>query len=224
MINTEPTIVDNMKHKHLCCVKCVSWTAIFIGALVAVGLSFLLDVFGVAIGLSAFTTNKEGMVTLAVGGYIGMVLSVIIAMFVAGWTTGYLGRSHCSNRNLGALYGFAMWCVAFIVTVLLVTQVNQFVSITHYSLYGTNVASVNLGLPQVAAPLYANKHADDSTYSTHVTPSTEKTTNQLGQALLLLFVLFFIGALSSCIGAYAGLRSCCCSCGNTNCTCNKKIV
>jgi hypothetical protein len=68
---------------------------------VGVGLSFLLNLFSIAIGLSLVTTSKEGIASLAIGGFLGLVISAIAAMFVAGTTSGYLGRSCCAKRNLG---------------------------------------------------------------------------------------------------------------------------
>ncbi len=49
--------------------KRISWSAILIGAIVAVGLGFLLNMFCLAIGLSAFTLDDQGKTVVAVGGW-----------------------------------------------------------------------------------------------------------------------------------------------------------
>ena len=84
----------------------ISWTAIFVGAIAAIGLTFLLNLFGIAIGLRAFTLSTNGAIVLAVGGMIGIIIGIIASMLAAGYTAGYLGRVHSSQRNLGIVYGF----------------------------------------------------------------------------------------------------------------------
>jgi len=72
--------IETIDASHCCCpphvYKRISWTAIFVGAIVAVGLSFLLNLFGIAIGLSAFTLSTDGASVLAVGGLVGMIIGV----------------------------------------------------------------------------------------------------------------------------------------------------
>src|ERR1700722_7871136 len=94
--------------------KCLSWKPIFAGALTAIGLSFLLNLFSVAIGLTAYTTSSEGVETMAFGGLLGTAIGVIAAMFAAGWVSGYLGQRYCVQRHVGCMYGFLTWCVALI--------------------------------------------------------------------------------------------------------------
>src|SRR5436305_611289 len=84
--------------------KSICWTAIFVGALVAVGLGFLLNLFSMAIGLSA-VSNSNGTMAVAIGGFIGLIIGVIVAMVVSGYVAGFLGRLHSQKRNLGILYG-----------------------------------------------------------------------------------------------------------------------
>src|SRR5829696_1753638 len=85
---------------------CFSWKPIIVGALVAIGLSFLLNLFSAAIGLSAYTADTQGMQNVAIGGLIATALGIVVAMFVSGWVAGYLGNPFCEKRHLGALYGF----------------------------------------------------------------------------------------------------------------------
>ena len=91
----------------------ISWTALLVAAFVAVGLSFLLNLFSIAIGLGAITITSTGETKLAAGGVISLTLGSIIVMFTSGWVAGYLGQTNCPKRNQGILYGFASWCVAF---------------------------------------------------------------------------------------------------------------
>ena len=110
----------------LCSDQRMSWTAIFVGALVGAGLGFLLNLFGIAIGLSILT-QKDGAAALAVGGLLGFLIAVITSMVVAGYTAGYLGRTYCPKRNLGVLYGFTTWGVALILTAAVASHINHYV-------------------------------------------------------------------------------------------------
>ena len=66
MMNREPI------HCHW---KRFSWTAVIVGGLVGLGLIFLLCLFSTVIGLSAFSMNAEGMVTIAVAVLLGSLLA-----------------------------------------------------------------------------------------------------------------------------------------------------
>lgn len=170
------------------------WTPVICGALVAIGLSFLLNLFSVAIGLSFLKTNEAGLVTLAVGGYIGLVIGGVSAMFVAGFVSGYLGRCSNPQRNLGVVYGFASWCLALILAALLAAQLGKYVS------FYTNVASNPTALVNLNnnnAPVISENTADAA--------------NKLGVTSFLIFAIFFLGAFSSSVGGHMGMTSECCN-------------
>lgn len=173
--------------------KCISWSAIIIGALVGIGLSFLLNLFSLAIGLTAFTTNDTGMTAVAIGGFLGFVIGTIVSMFVAGYTAGYLGRRYTAGRNLGVIYGFSAWCLALLLMIAFANPVASFVS--SYSGYVTDHKRVMINNPyQTPSPSNGMSSAQ-----------TEQSANDAGKAGLVLFVLFFLGALSSSFGGYYGM-------------------
>lgn len=212
MIN-KTVIEDRHMHKHLCCTKCISWTAIFAGALVGIGLNFLLNVFGLSIGLTAFTSTQEGVFAVAVGGYFAILLGSIVSMYVAGWVTGYVGRVHSICRRhigVGILYGFITWCLALIITVLLTTHVNQFISYHKEALMTPSAHSIVLNTTtNDNAPVVSQQTLTDkvnNTSTTHVVVNPEKAANAIGTSLFLTFFVFFAGALASCFGGYFGLK------------------
>lgn len=191
-------------HYHL---KCISWSAVGVGALVGIGLNFLLGLFSVAIGLSMVSTSKEGMATLAVGGFIGLMISAVVAMFVAGTTAGYLGRSCCAKRNLGVLYGFTTWCIALVLAALLTSDIANYIA--SYSTFITKHTAVvvtdrvntsTVTTENVNTPVSATKRGDTS-----VVTIDAKATNELGSASLLMFALFLVGAIASCFGGHFGM-------------------
>ncbi len=122
------------------CLKRISWNAILVGALIGIGLSFLLNLFSVAIGLSIVKTTQEGLATLAIGGFIGLLIGTIVSMFVAGLAAGYLGRPYSIKRNLGIVYGFTTWCSALILMMLLASPIGSYV--TSYSSFITHPTAV----------------------------------------------------------------------------------
>jgi hypothetical protein len=192
-------------HSIMCHFKRVSWTAIIVGALVGIGLSFLLNLFSVAIGLSIVTTTNEGIMTLAMGGLVGLLIGTIISMFIAGYTAGYLGRPYCVKQNLGVVYGFTTWCLALILTVMLTTRIGYYVAA--YSNFIKNptdiVVVTNHHLPNGNAV----EAVDNNNNTNTVAVNAQKATNNLGMSTLIVFILFFVGALASCFGGHFGM--CC---------------
>lgn len=179
------------------------WSAIVAGALVGLGLSTLLHLFGAAIGLSLVKTTQNGMMTMAIGGFIAFLISTIVSTFVAGATAGYLSRKHCEPNNLGVLYGFVTWCLGMILMVLLATHMGHYLS--HYSnflMHRTYVGIQNNDMPM------ANTFGRNAI--TVVDLSAQKATQVLGGLSFMIFVLFFVGAISSCFGGHWGRACLCC--------------
>lgn len=186
-------------HNHPCCN--LSWRAILAGAFVGLGLGFLLNLFGVSIGLTAFTTSKEGLTTLAVGGFIGLAIVSFISMFVAGWVAGHLGGD--GSRYSGAIYGFTTWSVALVLTAVIAAHFGEIFASPNFSV--TKIVtdtSSSLNLPQNKGTVEKNVKTTD------VTVNSEKAVNILGTSLFLTFVLFLIGAIAACLGGYAATRCC----------------
>ena len=201
----------------------VCWSAVFAGAIVAIGLSFLLNLFSMAISLSFVSTTKEGLATLAIGGFIGMAIGIVAAMFAAGFTAGYLGQKHCTKRNLGCLYGFCAWCLALILTVLLATNMSRYVNFyTDFSRNPTMVVDTSVSRTQINAPTTkVNRSAVVSTNNATVMDvKTQNAVNNLGTTSLLIFVLFALGALASALGGHCGMNHCC----RTECTRKDNVI
>lgn len=198
------------EHDHCCNNNCLSWKAIFTGAIIAVGLSFLLNLFGVAIGLSAYTPSKAGIQTLAIGEFFGMAIGIMVVMFFSGWVSGYLGKAHCVNRHFGTLYGLTTWCLALIIGAILVTHFGDFVNKQHNAFINPNETVLKM-----ASNAASSKSLDDVTASaetkTNATQALssqdkEKAANTIGKSMLLTFILFFVGAVTCTYGGYVGMR------------------
>ncbi len=64
-----------------------SWTAVLAGAIVGVGISFLLNLFNLAMGISSFTMAESGVITIAIGGFIGILIATLVSTFFTGWVS-----------------------------------------------------------------------------------------------------------------------------------------
>jgi len=157
----------------------IHWTAIIAGAFVGVGLTFLLNIFSMAIGLSAYTSSPNTAPAVAIGGVLGLLIGVIVSMGAAGFVAGYLGRFHHCYCHGGVIYGFITWSLVLMLSALLIMP------LTHYVSFYVSVTS------QQNAP-------------------TQKMINANPKHLAwngwILFILFFLGAISSCISACYGMR------------------
>jgi hypothetical protein len=173
--------------------KCLTWKPIIAGALMAIGLTFLLNLFLVAISVTAFTTTSEGVEKLAFSGLVATGLGIIASMFAAGWVTGYLGKNYCSKRHLGALYGFLTWCIALIITVFLMVHAQQYVTFYGHFLSGTA----------------STFQASTSHGAVAASVATRLPPHSLVISAYVIFVLFFLGAFSCSLGGHCGMRHKC---------------
>lgn len=182
-----------------------SWSAVLSGALIALGLSFLLQLFSLATGLSAYHTNASGT-TLAIGGLLGLILGTIVSMGIAGFVSGCLGRYCCYHSSEAVIYGFSAWSLALLLSALLMLPLTKYASSYKETLF-----------PKVLVSEELSKHVE-VTQKTPATTSKAQSTNNVSQTEVkvtptaltggswTLFLLFFIGAISSCAGAYCGMN------------------
>lgn len=185
MINSQNEIHPNECH-------CLAWKPIIAGSLVAIGLTFLLNLFSVAIGLNAFTTNSEGVQTLAFGGLLGTAIGIVAAMFASGWLAGYLGQRRCTKRHLGALYGFLTWCVSLLLAVFLASHIHEYVAFYGHFLSGTTDVIVSNATSDKQVVMEGAMHTSGLVISTYI-----------------IFALFFLSAFASALGGHCGMRHCC---------------
>lgn len=202
--------------KQTCCSKCMSWGGIFAGALVAIGLSFLLNSFGVAIGLSAFKVSADGALVFAIGGCIGIVIGTIVVMFLAGWVAGHLNRTYCYKKCHGALYGFITWCLALIFMVMLAGNTTEFISTSIKSMTNNHPEIVELVSTDISEVKGGNAKEKADKIINQEIKADEKTMQTLSLVVFLTFGLFLLGALASAFGGYCGV-GCRNECKNQSC-------
>jgi hypothetical protein len=190
-----------------CHYRRISWSAILVGALVGIGISFLLHIFSMAIGLSIVRMDPAGIQSLAVGGFIGLLIGTVVAMYAGGFVAGCLGKSYCPKRNLGVLYGFTTWCVALVLVAFMAMPLGRYVSM--YSRFIANpqgmVVSVPMGPKMMMPKMVQQDGAGPVNSAVVMNPMSTRSIHELGMGSLLVFVLFFVGALSSCFGGHYGM-------------------
>ncbi len=182
---------------NLACEVNIAWSAILIGALTSVGLSFLLNLFSMAIGLTVISRNAAGNGTLAIGGLIGVLIGAIACMFFSGWLAGYIARPYYRNPHLGGLYGFSAWCLALLMTILTASYVGKFIADSSHFLSNPSVVEENVANRPPVLSLDTPSVGNNQTIN-----STEAVNAAAGVGAFIIFIMFFVGALSSTIGGY----------------------
>lgn len=89
----------------------IRWSSVLAGLFLALGVSFLLGLFGLAVGLSVSLPGElEPRDRLAAGLLIWMGFSSLVSLFVGSYAAAKLGGS--IRRGDGALSGALMWSVS----------------------------------------------------------------------------------------------------------------
>lgn len=100
----------------------VSWGAIFSGVALFLVIQFTLSVLGAAVGLTTLNPAQEAepAAGLGMGAAIWWIVSMILALFVAGWAASKL--SVAWSKMSGALHGLVTWAVSVVLLLWLLTS------------------------------------------------------------------------------------------------------
>lgn len=202
-MNTENSIVIEDEYMRVQNHR-VCWSAVVAGALVGLGFAFLLHLYSVALGLSVFNSSPQGTQIVALGGLLGFLVGVIASMIASGFLAGYLGRFHYHALHGGVIYGFLTWSLIILLSALCVAPMGTYVSAFEKSIYHTTV--VNSATGEVVAPKTTTVTSNTDQTVKVTTPAATVTSEQLACGAWIVFGLFFVGALSCCIGAMLGIR------------------
>lgn len=196
--------------------KCISWNAIFGGAFVALGLTFLFNLLTVALGMSLFSQDSAGKLILGVVGFIWVLVGIYIILFIAGWVAGSsLGRKSCLRSSNGWIHGFLAWTIYLIITLFVLSYIaNESTAVLIQSaVVDTNSAGhekaatdpedANAAQAAQAAPAPAEQSADKAHEAQQA-----KMIHKGGIATFVTFFIFLIGAIGSCVGGMFGIKRC----------------
>jgi len=96
----------------------LSWGAVFAGLAIATALQIVLTLFGLGFGLGAYNPGDEK--ALGIGAGLWAIVSLLIALFFGGTTTGWLaGRL---TRTDGFLHGVLLWALSTLLTIYLLSR------------------------------------------------------------------------------------------------------
>jgi hypothetical protein len=97
----------------------LSWGAIVAGLVIATALQLVLSTLGAAVGLAAFDPNSSAK-SFGVGTALWAVLSLLVALFLGGSTTGRLAG--VLSRTDGFLHGALLWALSTLLTLWLLSR------------------------------------------------------------------------------------------------------
>ena len=100
----------------------ISWSAIFAGVAVTLGVGLLLALLGAGLGAGSIKPMQESNPFEGLGkaSIVWMVISGIVAFFAGGWTAGF-GSGWVTTRGEAAIHGVVSWALASILTAWLIT-------------------------------------------------------------------------------------------------------
>ncbi len=92
------------------------WGAVLAGAVAALSIHLLVTLFGLGLGLQIVepATSPDGGQKFSIGVGIAWSVAALLALWAGGWVAGRLTPE--SNRTLGGIHGFLVWCLATVVT------------------------------------------------------------------------------------------------------------
>lgn len=99
----------------------VSWSAIFVGTAVSIGVWLMLHMLSLGIGLTAIDPDDAGTLQgVGIGAGVGSLVAPILALFVGGIVTGRVAGVF--DRPLGAIHGSVVWALTTVAGVTLLVM------------------------------------------------------------------------------------------------------
>ncbi|GGG42540.1 hypothetical protein GCM10010964_32530 [Caldovatus sediminis] len=103
----------------------ISWGAVFAGAVVAVAVGAMLNILGLAVGVSAIDAMVPGetpaAATFGIATGVWLLLANLIGLAVGGYVAARL--SGTADDTDGVLHGLSVWAVAYLISAVLLGNV-----------------------------------------------------------------------------------------------------
>jgi hypothetical protein len=202
----------------------ISWSAIFAGVAVTLGVSLLLALLGAGLGAGSIKPLQasnpfEGLGKASI---VWMLISGIVAFFAGGWTAGF-GSGWVTTRGESVVHGFVAWAVASVLTAAFITGAAGSVLSGSAGLIGQTIsggATAASQSPQLSAQIREElekrgidvNSIQQQAQSPETQARAEQAARQAGQtvakgisyAALGGFGMLLIDLISSLLGAIAG--------------------
>lgn len=140
--------------------KGVSWRAIFAGTVTVLSVLLVLNLIGLAIGLSSIEPTEESnpLSGLGTGSIIWWVLSNLIALFAGGYVAARVGVSF-TNKS-GIIQGIMTWALHTLISAWLLTSIVGSIISGVGNLIGSVVSSTGQVIGEQVGPAVQNQMED----------------------------------------------------------------
>lgn len=137
--------------------KGVSWRAIFAGTLTVLSILLVLNLIGLAIGLSSIEPTEESnpLSGLGTGSIIWWILSSLIALFAGGYVSARVGVSF-TNKS-GIIQGIMTWALHTIISAWLLTSIVGSIISGVGNLIGSVVSTTGQVIGEQVGPAVQNQ-------------------------------------------------------------------
>lgn len=195
---TEPEVDITAIDVHPDVTTRTAWGAIWAGVMVAIGSQALLTLLGAAIGLSAIGAGEsvDTAKGVGIGAAIWWTLSGIIALFLGGWTVGYLLGPR--RPFIGALHGFVMWCTVTALSAFFIATLGGAVLGGGLNMLGTAVRSQQSQSPDNSRNVVDEVRQNQR--DPQVRESADEATEATAGATWWTFIALVLGATAAVIG------------------------
>ena len=137
----------------------ISWGGVFGGVLAGVGTLMLLSSLGIAIGISAVDPRDPNGAAIGTGAAIWTGLSLLIALFVAGWASTRL--SMLWERTTAMFEGVLVWVLSLILILYLTANGIGLIASGAFGLLGNTAQAVGASTGAMNAGDLSTGSVDD---------------------------------------------------------------
>ncbi len=193
------------------CVKCFSWKAVLVGALVGFGLIFLFNLLTVAGGLSIYTRTEKGLEVLVSLAYLWTLVGSFLMLFIAGVVTSMiLWHYQSSDTGHYMVHGFVTWVLYILISLAFIAHLNEATIVTLPQNF-LNVSTTTLDTTDATATVNSATSSpvtSNSSNKGNIDVATQKEVHKIGLATLGAFFIFFVEVIGCCFGAHCGMEHC----------------
>lgn len=173
----------------------ISWSAIFGGVIIGLGISVLLNILGLALGFNMFKVDSDLLANLGTGSIIWLITSTIIATFAGGWIAGRLADIRLTIE--GMLHGLATWALITLTTFMLITTAAGSLVNSTLTMVEKSLAAVGKGVTTVATGVQPTiNHSQIMSVAKSMAPNLTSSINQVSEQFQQLILQFKNSALN----------------------------
>jgi len=178
----------------------VSWGGILGGVLVALGVLVLLMALGVAVGISAVDPGSTDVAKLGTGAGIWAGVSLLLALFLAGFVSTRIGATYDSQTAFFA--GFLVWVVSIVLVAYLAASGAGSLTGSAFQLFSSAPAQAQ----EQAAASIQEKAQELQQKAPELQQKAQEVKPQATKAAWITFGSLILSLLAALIGSAAGRR------------------